>query len=453
MQGANLFTDNHPMSDADGYFTRGAPEQDHIDMEHAMEIHDIGALVTVELAVTGDRAMEVSVVDSFPDDPSILEARFVPEHEPSVGTINDRRVRFTATVEPDDPVVVQYGLRLEDPETATGIVSPQIEHAAPIREGMADGGMTEPSFDVPEPPETEPDREAEETPSFADPDESVDDSVPEEAPDSPFDSLGDFGDDSGFDSATSPSWSDESGVLEALIRELGDAELTVGQRATIRDALHLGYPESVDVQLQHVQARVTQYGAFAEAVEAFIDAHGQPVEHADTVEERLDAIENDLAAIEDSVASAERARAVVERDLAGTRDRLADLETEVAEELGSIRDELDRAIADVESRMAQDRDAVVDDVEASIDERITAQLSDVIDDLDEVDDRLADAEETVESSMATLREEVESNSAVRSQFVAFLESVNSLDLDDDELGEGLAAPNSASADEGDRPDE
>jgi len=146
------------------------------------------------------------------------------------------------------------------------------------------------------------------------------------------------------------------GVGAALAAELRAGELAEEDVELLRERLNLGLAESDAVRLRDLQTRYHDLAAYTDALEAFVDEHGDADGVLADLQDDVDRLEDDLD------------------ELAGAGDRLDDLEERLDERPApeELTDRLDAVAADVDA------------VEERLDERV-----------DEVERRLADLEATV----------------------------------------------------------
>jgi len=152
---------------------------------------------------------------------------------------------------------------------------------------------------------------------------------------------------------------DEGQVAAALADAIRNDRVADEDLETIQGALG-GVPQSTEVEIDHLQSRVSELEAYTDALEAFIDENG-PAQEV-------------LADFEDDVADLENELADVHADVADVEEAVADADED--------REDLWAEVEDVESKFG-----AVDDLEASLD-RLRG-------DVDALDERLADTEEDV----------------------------------------------------------
>ena len=177
---------------------------------------------------------------------------------------------------------------------------------------------------------------------------------------------------------------DEGQVAAALAEAIRNDEVDDDDLETIQGALG-GVPQSTEVEIEHVQSRVSELEAYTDALEAFIDENGPAQEVLSEFESDIEALENDVADVHDDVASVEEAVADADED---REDLWAEVE-EVESKFGAVDDleeSLDRLRGDVDAldeRLADTEDDVL-------------ALEDVEDDIEDLSEDLDDVEATVE---------------------------------------------------------
>jgi hypothetical protein len=179
-------------------------------------------------------------------------------------------------------------------------------------------------------------------------------------------------------------------VAAALAEELAAGHVDDETRATLREELGVGgISKSADTRLSHLQSRMSDMEAYADAMEAFIDENG-------TARELLDRVETDLADLQ-----------------ARTDDLEADLTETVDERMSEARTERER--------IREDLDALETDLEEEVG-ALDGDLRSLEDDLNVLRERVEDVETdlgddvaTVEEDVAALREDVAEFREWRSQ--------------------------------------
>ncbi|PSP41286.1 hypothetical protein BRC66_02995 [Halobacteriales archaeon QH_2_66_30] len=171
------------------------------------------------------------------------------------------------------------------------------------------------------------------------------------------------------DDETSIDPTDGESLADRLVAELRAGNVSTENRRYLQRELGGVQPRgSVDARLQQLQAKLSDFEAYADAVEEFLDEGGTAEQLTETVETRLDAFEDDLRTLESTVAE------------------LAELQGDVAD-----LDELTSTVADHESEL----------------ESLDGDLSSLDEDMSSLEEDLSSVQEGLE----TVREEVDAVSA------------------------------------------
>lgn len=368
--------------------TSAVVESDGIRVEKSFTRDDFPVpAVAFELTSDRDRPVTVRLVDTVPEAVPIEAIGFHPAYESEHWTAySDRRVEFERTLEPAETVETVYGVRVDDPDPATFLTDPTVDHApheaeiadvlgpdgaTHVREALATGpeGLepladTDPSEeastaapdadDPSEPPATsEPPstaakrprsrtdhttpavtrRESKAVGSADDTDTAA--SAPTEAAPS--------------DRADTPEGStvsaDPTGTVAAeLAAAIRRDEVDEADLETLRSAFDTGTPPSVGVRLDRLQARVGEFDAYTDALSTLLDE-----ERADeAVFDRLDALESAVESVETRVDAAERAHGALASDVTALSERLADVTDRLDTEVASLEDRTDEELARLE---------------------------------------------------------------------------------------------------------
>jgi hypothetical protein len=175
---------------------------------------------------------------------------------------------------------------------------------------------------------------------------------------------------------------DASDVAGALAEAIREEEVAEEDLETLQSAFG-GVPNSTQVEIEHLQSRVSELEAYTDALEEFIDEEGG-------AQELVSSIESDVAALNEELADVEASVEHAATDREDIRERIEDVEEgfdavdDLEEDLDRLRgdlDALDERVADTEE-LAFDVDDLEDDVEdleAHVDEieEWRDQLSDV----------------------------------------------------------------------------
>jgi predicted nucleic acid-binding Zn-ribbon protein len=207
------------------------------------------------------------------------------------------------------------------------------------------------------------------------------------------------------------------GFAAALARELRAGRIDSEDRETLREML--GPRDSVTVRLDRLGSRVEELAAYADALESFIDENGSARKLVRRQSERIDVLDEDMDGLTEEAATnrtdietvATDIEAIdenvetIEGDIGAFRDAIADLDEDV-ERIDGQFESVEGNFEKVEERFER-----VESRLDSIDGRTDAaedSIETVDDRLDSIDDRLDAIEATHESDMEGLREDLES---------------------------------------------
>ncbi|WP_411966337.1 hypothetical protein [Haloferax sp. YSMS24] len=163
-------------------------------------------------------------------------------------------------------------------------------------------------------------------------------------------------DDSLFDDELETD--DDESIVDALVTELSERDLSDDERAVLREALGPSERTSVDVRLRHVQNRVDDLSAYIEALESFLDENGTAEQVLDDLQSESEAMRDDIDDLEAAVTASQEALTVVERQVQALEDRMVD-EATFEERL----DELDGKLVS-ESELEGELDELTDELAA-----------------------------------------------------------------------------------------
>lgn len=142
------------------------------------------------------------------------------------------------------------------------------------------------------------------------------------------------------------------GVARVLVRELQSGYVDEETKADLRAALEPG--RSQDVRIRHLQNQVSDFAAYAEVLEQFIDRHGTLEEPFETLEERLSTLDGDLEDVRADVDAVEGLRddhSELSSDVAGLRDGMRDVRDDL-DDLGDGHSDLAAGQTSLEERVA-----------------------------------------------------------------------------------------------------
>ncbi|MEF8774465.1 MAG: hypothetical protein V5A37_07080, partial [Halobacteriales archaeon] len=179
---------------------------------------------------------------------------------------------------------------------------------------------------------------------------------------------------------------DDDGVVDRLVEELEQGTVDDDQLATLREALGVQQRESVRTQVSHLQSQMAEMEAYVDALEEFINEHGE-------------------------------GRALIEEfsaELSETRSSLSDLRSTVGRLQSSVeagreeRTDLQSSLDAVETRLDEFEDAVpVEEDVAALADRVDGLEASVDAEVGELADELAAVQETAESNAAWRRQVVD----------------------------------------------
>lgn len=188
---------------------------------------------------------------------------------------------------------------------------------------------------------------------------------------------------------------DETAVASALAEAIRNDAVDDDDLETIQDAMG-GVTQSTEVEIDHLQSRVSELEAYTDALEAFIDENGPAQDLLADLEDDVTALEDDLAAVHDDVAAVEDSVEAANEDRDDLWARVDDVEAKFGA-VDDLEESLDRLRGDVDAldeRLSDAEDDVlaVEAVEADVDalEADLAEVSEHVDEIDEWRDQLSD---------------------------------------------------------------
>lgn len=424
-------------------------------VERTVDVQDQGAIVRLRVSTDHDDEVGVDVEDELPVGLDPERVAFHPDHAPDEGEASADGVAFEGTVSDNDDLLVVYGaevdgsavsdVALTDPHLTVnsdlpdqrGGVTGLIRRALGRGQATADGGTSVESSDSVGDFESFPDEEerdagdtdgdtraeqSTDAPPAADDEEStgetpLDDLEPavtraesdsEAAEEPETDTDPDATDESDESEAAAPENETTStdtgagaaaagagagGVAAALATEIENDEVAEEDLAVLQDELGEELAASDAARLDHLQARVEEFGAYAETLGTFLDEEGEPDEVIADLRDDIETLEDDVATLRDLESDVE--------DVQGTVD---DIEAEVAaaaDERAALREDIDTAAAEVAA------------VEDELGEEIEAVGSELADDIERVERQARAAREGVKSDLAEIEAAIERVEEVR----------------------------------------
>lgn len=323
-----------------------------------------GVRLTIESSASDPVAVEV--VEEFPGHVSMSDIQVHPSYGPHRWTISEQahRMVFEDEIPAGGMSKTIYGVRVTHDEALDPFLGrPTLIVDLPnVGPGDDAEDVVEPAASAPESAESssDPAPSADEEPSSTESaSTSADGAVGDDEP-----ATVDPGDDPfvyGEDRCQSAGRRDSAGSSSALTTEANEPrsantgrtlveriariELSDAQRQAIRTALDLSRAQSQPIQLADLQSSVAQLSAFADEMEAAVDAVGRP---AETIEALEASVEQLTEAVEE-VSATDRATEAVRDDL---RERVDGLERDLqelrADQSASV-DALDDRLAELEA--------------------------------------------------------------------------------------------------------
>lgn len=343
--------------------------------------------VVFNITSSADDEVTVDLVQEIPDGHRSGEVGFHPEHGAEHWEAGDSTVTFSRAFEPGEQFVTVLGTLSDDAPIETWLsldvrlsVTPL---SSPDESGVdaptAESGAAEPDA---EPPESEtpisPD-----TKSAAGPPSESDAST-----EGTYDFPPITDSEPGRQAAGSPpDREDPVGRLADAIREgdYDDADLEVISE-------QFGAPMSLGTKVEHLQSMVSDFAAYKETLEAFIDKHGEGEELAELTEQLQD------------VQRMSRSNATSIADLAQDLDERAEAHESLDSELDAVRAELGDRSDRVETNAEQLQQArsVIEDLRDDLADLQTAlgELDTFANRLDSVDSKLERIDEEVQEATA-----------------------------------------------------
>jgi archaellum component FlaC len=428
------------MGGTTGGHTSRTERSEHIDggvvVERTVEYVERGAIVTLTAGSRSTERTGFSLVEEFPSELPVSDAGFQAGTEPVGGYVSGSGARIEETVAPDEERRVVYALQfyesapdvdLGEPDLTAGGARSTVGETSSVRArggsgstaatspdadvgggrrlptARADGGREAvPGNDAPEAggePRAAADGSGATEVVDADGAPDGDGAVPtvdrvdaseaadrvEEAVET-VERIGPTADavvtpdDGVTDGEQDERDEPGEGVVAELVAELRDGAVSDRERAALRRELGVGHAGPEDVRIEHLESRMSEFAAYAEALREVIDEHGTAEAFVGRFEDRIDGLRADLEA--------------VESELSATRETVAGVESHVER----LEDELEA----VEERTGADLEAL----RAEVDER---------------HGRNAEAVETVEDRVRTIEDRVETVEAFRERFAAVFE--------------------------------
>lgn len=460
---------------------------DAVTVTRLLRKKDDGIVGTIEITPTGQRPVVlVHVVDEFPADLPVEAVGFKADREPEMGNVTPQQVSIKQTVE-NNSVQIEYGIMLSEPVE-------MVQFDPPTIQGVETADMTRSTAshtDEGEPSTANTDENGTSSKPFSSlipslsrnsvrtehPDEDQSQETTAEIQSSETTETDGQGED-GASNAAIESAIEQADELDTTDTETAETESTSGKgqvsdgeppatdggEATASPAhdtesptdaeqtasepswkTEQGKRRSVSVRIDRLSARVEEFAAYAESLEALIDDHGTAPEFIDRMEGGLADLDARVESIRQEVNTVEETH---DEDVDDLREKTDGLE----HRLDSARQTLETELDDVRGQVGDIRSQVdrVDDTVERIDTELTDQgsaVEDIEDDLEGLDDRVSGVEDDLHNVQATI-ESVEDDvaavsgdvRAMREEMESLQETVESLNEFRDSLAYAFEAP-------------
>lgn len=326
-----------------------------VTMERSLEVNDQAVILTAELTCEADSAVTVEVYDEFPESWPIAEIGVHPRHTPEEYEIESRSFQFTERVSPESPVTVVYGLKLDSTDSIQPPSPPVIESEGPLEgrhettdDGMEAGptgldGGTSDGTDDPDRGLVEPSEPTLSPIGYGSPNDSG--GVRAEAfTRSPSAASGDV---SPADTNESESGRgahkaiEDANHVERLAAEIEAGHAPEEAMATLREALGTGGSNRDQVRLNHLQSRVEEFAAYADALGDLFDEYGTVTGLIESYESRLESLKSDFEGLRADMDEAGEERDTLQNRLAALSDGIGAID-DVVHDLESTRQEIDQ---------------------------------------------------------------------------------------------------------------
>ncbi|WP_331233017.1 hypothetical protein [Natronorarus salvus] len=374
-------------------YERLTVEEEGVSVEKRFE-PEAFAVPTITFTIDSEREdpATIRLVDEVPEAFPIEKIGFHPEYESECwSAYEDSRVAFERTLEAGEFVSTVYAIRIDDPEEArpfmvapsldveSGSVSMEREEplvseetTAVVREFIDGSRESVPGLDEEEGGSLDERLAAVEGGAG---ETAVELEEPQESVESPPESVPPV--DEPEENEPAPTADSERNAVASLAAEIREGTASETDLAVLREAVELSETSSssTDAQLSHLQARVSELDAYADAFSAFVDENGTGEELLEQSRSRHDEIEASLANLESRV-----------EELSELEGEIESVE-ETVRELEAPIDELRGKLVGVKSDVAA-VEADVDELDAGLPERIAAvrvEIEEVQESVDEIE--------------------------------------------------------------------
>jgi predicted nuclease with TOPRIM domain len=380
----------------------------------------------IAFVVRSDRETPTGIrlVDDLPDGVEPDDVGFHPEYGEEFWSVDQQRIVFERTFDPDETVTTVYGLRDSDLDSVEEFLGdPQVETVeAPDQIGAGGSGVVRDVIAGVTDTVTGSERDSD------DEDGDEEEIVPLDLNDPGGGGVGSTTGSTvdrsaasrvsdGSDGPGGLNGPEELGVATALAAELRRGDVDEETAAVLADHLAVGgeaetIPNSTETRLRHVQGELADLRAYTDALEAFIDENGEAEQLLNEIEATVDVLQGRLDGVDDRVDA-------VDDRTEGLADRLADVEGRAGERFDAIEtrvesvderteravaasDDLEDGLVDVESEVDGLRTDLLD-VEWQVDDlRSDAAVAENVEDLNDRLDELETEAERVESVVGRL---------------------------------------------------
>lgn len=379
---------------------------DGVSVEKTFEPDDFPVpAIAFSIRSERDELVSVRLVDGVPDDVSPEDIGFHPKYGAEFWDVDGDRIVFEREIAPEESYTTVYGLRGGDAAAAATFLSePRLETVPPGLESAEDAstpsgpgvdptdepqlrdGSGETGGSVPEPDDPDPDSDSgsADGPGAVGRDEIGGERDGSAGSPGPLETGRMDPDRSRGTAAPTADADADGGLLGALASELEDADPKNPDVATIRSALGVESSASVETRIEHLQSTVADLEAYTDALEGFIDEHGDASEvlvdlrerHDETVD-RVDEVE---AIAEDATAEIEATEDYLEAELEAVRGDVRAVRADVE----ALEAEVATLSSDLEAVLGM-RDRLANALEVTADRSASEGATDVADDIDDAD--------------------------------------------------------------------
>lgn len=377
-----------------------------VAVERTVDLQKQGAIVRLTVSTDREGEIPVTVEDELPAGLDPTRVAFHPKHAPEDGEATPAGVSFEGVVSADEDLVVVYGAQVDTAEVSEMALTDSrltVESDAPDEGGSVRGliGRLFGRKSTPDEPDTTSSGPMDEFESFpGDADSGADDQAP-----TPTDELEpavtriesdeseqadtDADDDAALvdeaepdpepmvsDTPDTTDESDEStstdsttSVAAMLADEIESGEVAEEDLDVIREELDIELSGSQAARLNHVQSRMDEFAAYADALRTLLDEEGDPTEVVTELREDIWALREDVGDLQSAVgdlevelATATDEREALREDIDEAASEVAAIEDEFGEELDAVGDELADEIERVERQARAAREGVKSDL-------------------------------------------------------------------------------------------